>query len=160
MAIIPDIMVKFNSGKYRINRRFVVLKLYNPHMSKKNPYDFTILFGRVFLLEILTDKKHRDIIRWVGEDGEFKFIEPEKVAELWGACKNKPNMNYEKLSRALRYYYDGDMIAKVKGERYVYKFVCDLKELMGYNSKEMSDMVNDVPRQPRPRRYPNENFVK
>ena len=35
------------------------------------------------------------------------------MAQLWGERKHKPTMNYEKLSRALRYYYDGDMIAKV-----------------------------------------------
>lgn len=67
-----------------------------------------------FLLSLLTDKNHRDSIQWLGAEGEFKLIEPERVAQLWGLRKNKPNMNYEKLSRALRYYYDGDMIAKVK----------------------------------------------
>lgn len=67
-----------------------------------------------FLLELLTDKDSRDVIHWVGDDGEFKLSNPEKVAQLWGSRKNKPTMNYEKLSRALRYYYDGDMIAKVR----------------------------------------------
>jgi len=53
------------------------------------------------------------VIQWIGDDGEFQFIDPEAVAQLWGQRKCKPMMNYEKLSRALRYYYDGDMIAKV-----------------------------------------------
>jgi len=66
-----------------------------------------------FLLELLTDKEHRDVIHWLGSEGEFKLHNPEMVAQLWGERKNKPTMNYEKLSRALRYYYDGDMIAKV-----------------------------------------------
>ena len=66
-----------------------------------------------FLLELLTDKQHCEVIHWVGEEGEFKLESPEIVAQLWGTRKNKPNMNYEKLSRALRYYYDGDMICKV-----------------------------------------------
>lgn len=66
-----------------------------------------------FLLELLTDKERADIIQWLGDEGEFKLIDPELVARLWGERKNKPTMNYEKLSRALRYYYDGDMIAKV-----------------------------------------------
>jgi GA-binding protein transcription factor alpha len=69
-----------------------------------------------FLLELLTDKEHRDVIHWLGSEGEFKLHNPEMVAQLWGERKNKPTMNYEKLSRALRYYYDGDMIAKVRLE--------------------------------------------
>lgn len=55
-----------------------------------------------FLLELLTDKHHRDIIQWQGDVGEFKLTDPEQVAQLWGLRKNKPTMNYEKLSRALR----------------------------------------------------------
>lgn len=66
-----------------------------------------------FLLELLTDKEYQNIIQWLGDEGEFKLMNPEEVARLWGLRKNKPTMNYEKLSRALRYYYDGDMIAKV-----------------------------------------------
>lgn len=31
-------------------------------------------------------------------------------------------MNYDKLSRALRYYYDKNIMAKVHGKRYAYKF--------------------------------------
>ncbi|TKC34306.1 hypothetical protein EI555_019261, partial [Monodon monoceros] len=73
-----------------------------------------------FLLELLTDKDARDYISWVGDEGEFKLNQPELVAQKWGQRKNKPTMNYEKLSRALRYYYDGDMICKVQGKRFVY----------------------------------------
>lgn len=55
----------------------------------------------------------------LGGQGEFKLTDPERVAQLWGERKNKPTMNYEKLSRALRYYYDGDMISKVHGKRLI-----------------------------------------
>ena len=96
-----------------------------------------------FLLELLTDKEYTNIIQWLGSEGEFKLSQPEAVAKLWGARKNKPHMNYEKLSRALRYYYDGDMISKVQGKRFVYKFVCDLKQLLGYSAAELSKLVNE-----------------
>ncbi|XP_001981625.3 DNA-binding protein Ets97D [Drosophila erecta] len=96
-----------------------------------------------FLLEILTDCEHTNIIEWVGTEGEFKLTDPDRVARLWGEKKNKPAMNYEKLSRALRYYYDGDMISKVSGKRFAYKFDCDLKLLIGYDAKELSRLVNE-----------------
>jgi hypothetical protein len=38
-------------------------------------------------------------------------------------------MNYDKLSRSLRYYYEKGIMQKVAGERYVYKFVCDPEAL-------------------------------
>ncbi|KAJ8916552.1 hypothetical protein NQ315_000194 [Exocentrus adspersus] len=94
-----------------------------------------------FLLELLTSQEYRSIIQWIGNDGEFKLNHPEMVAHLWGVRKNKPTMNYEKLSRALRYYYEGDLISKVHGMRFVYQFVCDLKHLIGYSATELANLV-------------------
>lgn len=77
-----------------------------------------------FLLELLVNKQHLDVIQWTNDmDGEFKLLDAEKVAQLWGVRKNKPNMNYDKLSRALRYYYDKNIIKKVIGKKFVYQFV-------------------------------------
>ena len=60
-----------------------------------------------FLLELLMDHKNSShLISWTSKDGEFKLHRSEEVAKLWGMRKNKTNMNYDKLSRALRYYYD------------------------------------------------------
>ena len=94
-----------------------------------------------FLLELLSDKDHQDKIHWIGEEGEFKFKNHKDVAELWGIRKNKPNMNYDKLSRALRNYYDADMISKVNGQQFVYKFECDLKELLGCTVSELNELM-------------------
>jgi len=48
-----------------------------------------------------------------------------QVARRWGVQKNRPAMNYDKLSRSLRYYYEKGIMQKVAGERYVYRFACD-----------------------------------
>ncbi|XP_075764445.1 retroviral integration site protein Fli-1 homolog isoform X2 [Pelodiscus sinensis] len=75
-----------------------------------------------FLLELLSDSSNSGCITWEGTNGEFKMTDPDEVARRWGARKSKPNMNYDKLSRALRYYYDKSIMTKVHGKRYAYKF--------------------------------------
>ncbi|GAB0093408.1 DNA-binding protein D-ETS-6 [Sergentomyia squamirostris] len=75
-----------------------------------------------FLLELLADSSNSGCITWEGTNGEFKLTDPDEVARRWGERKAKPNMNYDKLSRALRYYYDKNIMTKVHGKRYAYKF--------------------------------------
>ncbi|XP_052060795.1 Friend leukemia integration 1 transcription factor-like [Mytilus californianus] len=75
-----------------------------------------------FLLELLSDRRNMGCITWEGTQGEFKLVDPDEVARRWGERKSKPNMNYDKLSRALRYYYDKNIMTKVHGKRYAYKF--------------------------------------
>ncbi|XP_040569621.1 protein C-ets-2 [Lepeophtheirus salmonis] len=94
-----------------------------------------------FLLELLTDKNCQQFISWTGDGWEFKLTDPDEVARRWGVRKNKPKMNYEKLSRGLRYYYDKNIIHKTAGKRYVYRFVCDLQSLLGYAPDELHSMV-------------------
>lgn len=55
-----------------------------------------------FLLELLADSSNCEFIAWEGSNGEFKLTDPDEVARRWGERKSKPNMNYDKLSRALR----------------------------------------------------------
>ncbi|VDL91360.1 unnamed protein product [Schistocephalus solidus] len=75
-----------------------------------------------FLIAMLDDPNSQHLICWTGRRLEFKLNEPEEVARLWGIQKNRPTMNYDKLSRSLRYYYEKGIIQKVSGERYVYRF--------------------------------------
>ncbi|KAM4714656.1 protein C-ets-2-like [Anableps anableps] len=95
-----------------------------------------------FLLELLTDRSCQSCISWTGDGWEFKLTDPDEVALLWGRRKNKPKMNYEKLSRGLRYYYDKNIIRKTAGKRYVYRFVCNLQGLLGYKPGELHAMLD------------------
>ncbi|XP_050415765.1 protein c-ets-1-B isoform X2 [Patella vulgata] len=98
-----------------------------------------------FLLEQLTDKSCQHFISWTGDGWEFKLSDPDEVARRWGNRKNKPKMNYEKLSRGLRYYYDKNIIHKTAGKRYVYRFVCDLQSLLGYTPEELFEACDIKP---------------
>lgn len=108
-----------------------------------------------FLLALLEDGINGAIIIWTGKGLEFKLVEPEEVtyfprktfpgsidffqvARLWGVQKNRPSMNYDKLSRSLRYYYEKGIMQKVAGERYVYRFVCDPQTLYPFISRNGS----------------------
>ncbi|XP_069094668.1 ETS domain-containing protein Elk-4 [Pleurodeles waltl] len=76
-----------------------------------------------FLLQLLQEPQHKHLICWTSSDGEFKLLQAEEVARMWGIRKSKPSMNYDKLSRALRYYYVKNIIKKVNGQKFVYRFV-------------------------------------
>lgn len=56
-------------------------------------------------------------------------------------------MNYEKLSRGLRYYYDKNIIHKTSGKRYVYRFVCNLENILGYTPEELFAVYGLTPQE-------------
>ncbi|XP_022106330.1 uncharacterized protein LOC110987686 isoform X2 [Acanthaster planci] len=83
-----------------------------------------------FMAQLLSNEKNTSYIRW--EDKEkliFRFVDPNAFAKMWGLQKNRTNMTYEKVSRALRYYYKTDIIAKVPGQKLTYRFLQDPKDI-------------------------------
>uniref|UniRef100_A0A671LTG6 Si:ch211-265g22.4 n=1 Tax=Sinocyclocheilus anshuiensis TaxID=1608454 RepID=A0A671LTG6_9TELE len=86
-----------------------------------------------FLLDLL-GRGEGGAITWGSEWGEFVIRDPERLAKLWGERKGKPHMNYDKLSRALRYYYNKQILHKTKGKRFTYKFNFSKLILVNYPS--------------------------
>ncbi|CAO4387038.1 unnamed protein product [Caenorhabditis nigoni] len=68
------------------------------------------------------------VVRWEDPiEGVFRIVESEKLARLWGARKNNEKMTYEKLSRAMRTYYEKQILVPVPKtglypKKLVYKF--------------------------------------
>ncbi|XP_057337365.1 ets DNA-binding protein pokkuri isoform X2 [Microplitis mediator] len=85
-----------------------------------------------FLQQLLNDPSQRytHYIAWKSQEtGVFKIVDPPGLARLWGIQKNHLSMNYDKMSRALRYYYRVNILRKVQGERHCYQFLRNPTEL-------------------------------
>ncbi|KYN31823.1 DNA-binding protein D-ETS-4 [Trachymyrmex septentrionalis] len=78
-----------------------------------------------FLKELLQSPGvHGSCIRWLDRNkGVFKIEDSVRVARLWGKRKNRPAMNYDKLSRSIRQYYKKGIMKKTeRSQRLVYQF--------------------------------------
>ncbi|XP_077425602.1 ETS homologous factor isoform X2 [Vanacampus margaritifer] len=100
------------------------IKMSNSHhrQAKKHNPRGTHLWE--FIRDILLHPEcNPGLIKWEDRtEGVFRFLKSEDVAQLWGKKKNNSSMTYEKLSRAMRYYYKREILERVDGRRLVYKF--------------------------------------
>uniref|UniRef100_A0A8B9CLN4 ETS-related transcription factor Elf-5 n=1 Tax=Anser brachyrhynchus TaxID=132585 RepID=A0A8B9CLN4_9AVES len=71
---------------------------------------------------LLSPEENGGILEWEDRgQGIFRVVKSEALAKMWGQRKKNDRMTYEKLSRALRYYYKTGILERVD-RRLVYKF--------------------------------------
>ncbi|XP_049490300.1 ETS-related transcription factor Elf-3 isoform X2 [Panthera uncia] len=94
-----------------------------------------------FIRDILLHPElNEGLMKWENrQEGVFKFLRSEAVAQLWGQKKRNNSMTYEKLSRAMRYYYKREILERVDGRRLVYKFG---KNSSGWKEEEVAGSRN------------------
>ncbi|XP_054153081.1 DNA-binding protein D-ETS-4-like [Oppia nitens] len=105
------------------------------HLEQSPPTSSTTTVGRSgsgshihlwqFLKELLSQPQmYGSCIRWMDRPkGVFKIEDSVRVAKLWGKRKNRPAMNYDKLSRSIRQYYKKGIMKKTeRSQRLVYQF--------------------------------------
>ncbi len=77
-----------------------------------------------FLWNLLEEPQYNSYIQWTMRDRlEFKLTRPEMVAQLWGQHRKRKRMNFDKLSRCLRYYYDSKRMSKVPYKQHHFQFL-------------------------------------
>ncbi|KAM6981809.1 transcription factor ETV7 [Tautogolabrus adspersus] len=77
-----------------------------------------------YVYQLLCDDRYQEYIRWEDWDSKvFRVVDPNGLARLWGNHKNRDNMTYEKMSRALRHYYKLNIIKKERGQKLLFRFL-------------------------------------
>ncbi|XP_036448233.1 transcription factor ETV7 isoform X1 [Colossoma macropomum] len=84
-----------------------------------------------YVYHLLLDRRYESYIRWEDPDSMvFRVVDPNGLARLWGNHKNRANMTYEKMSRALRHYYKLNIIKKESGQRLLFRFLKTPEEII------------------------------
>ncbi|XP_062871171.1 transcription factor ETV7 [Trichomycterus rosablanca] len=84
-----------------------------------------------YVYHLLLDPRYEPYIRWEDPDAMiFRVVDPNGLARLWGNHKNRVNMTYEKMSRALRHYYKLNIIRKEVGQRLLFRFLKSPDEIV------------------------------
>ncbi|XP_010587537.1 transcription factor ETV7 isoform X4 [Loxodonta africana] len=77
-----------------------------------------------YVYQLLSDTRYEPYIKWEDKDAKiFRVVDPNGLARLWGNHKNRMNMTYEKMSRALRHYYKLNIIKKEPGQKLLFRFL-------------------------------------
>uniref|UniRef100_A0A3P9LTY0 Transcription factor ETV6 n=1 Tax=Oryzias latipes TaxID=8090 RepID=A0A3P9LTY0_ORYLA len=129
--------------------------LYRNHviMPVSPPEEQQMPIGRIadcrrlwdYIYQLLSDSRYENYIRWEDPESKvFRIMDPNGLARLWGNHKNRTNMTYEKMSRALRHYYKLNIIRKEPGQRLLFRFMKTPDEIMNGQAERLDHLESDT----------------
>ncbi|NWS21513.1 ETV7 factor, partial [Pachyramphus minor] len=97
-----------------------------------------------YVYQLLSDSRYEPYIRWEDKAAKvFRVVNPNGLAQLWGNHKNRMNMTYEKMSRALRHYYKLNIIKKEPGQKLLFRFLKTPGETVHEKSSKLEQLENE-----------------
>lgn len=97
------------------------------NQTKKHDSKNGSLKIKVFIYDLLNNGDN-DVLAWIDKSKKkFHFVDVVKASKMWGETKpqkeEKKEMNYPKMSRAMRYMYKTKQLRKIKNKKYTYQFL-------------------------------------
>uniref|UniRef100_A0A8D2J8H1 ETS variant transcription factor 7 n=1 Tax=Varanus komodoensis TaxID=61221 RepID=A0A8D2J8H1_VARKO len=97
-----------------------------------------------YVYQLLCDSRYEPFIKWEDKEAKtFRVVDPNGLARLWGNHKNRQNMTYEKMSRALRHYYKLNIIKKEPGQKLLFRFLKTPGEIKHDRSNKGEQLDNE-----------------
>ncbi|KAM6232665.1 transcription factor ETV7 isoform 3-T3 [Spheniscus humboldti] len=97
-----------------------------------------------YVYQLLSDSRYKPYIKWEDKEAKvFRIVNPNGLAQLWGNHKNRMNMTYEKMSRALRHYYKLNIIKKEPGQKLLFRFLKTPGEIIHEKSSKLEQLENE-----------------
>ncbi|XP_031412849.1 transcription factor ETV7 isoform X5 [Meleagris gallopavo] len=97
-----------------------------------------------YIYQLLSDSRYEPYIKWEDKEAKlFRIVSPHGLAHLWGNHKNRMNMTYEKMSRALRHYYKLNIIKREPGQKLLFRFLKTPEEIIQEKSSRLEQLENE-----------------
>ncbi|XP_078248860.1 transcription factor ETV7 isoform X2 [Pogona vitticeps] len=97
-----------------------------------------------YVYQLLCDSQYESFIKWEDREARiFRIVDPNGLARLWGNHKNRRNMTYEKMSRALRHYYKLNMLKKEPGQKLLFRFLKTPEEIQHGKASKFEQLNNE-----------------
>ena len=77
----------------------------------------------LWMTRLLESPAHNPrVVKWEDKsEGTFRIVDQRELSRLWGVAKRNPGMDYDKFSRAMRYYYKRGELVIVR-KKLIYQF--------------------------------------